>query len=226
MPASSVHVGDGAAARREHAAVRLDPDQPADASRKPASPPYQPEIPAEAIHTSAHHRRKSIKVGWPTLEAIWGDRLASPLLDRYLARDRRSRASRPTSRSRPTGRTISMRRCRAITARTAGSTPPRARRSSAAVADDAPRAGWRSARRGARRRAARPGSASRRARMSRKADRRLRADRRRRDRRAGRSRRARSTGCACPGSIREACFAALARRRRERLLAHAPRTPR
>ena len=52
---------------------------------KPASPPYQPEIPAEAIHYAAHHRRKEIRVGWPTIEAIWGDRLASPLLDRYLA---------------------------------------------------------------------------------------------------------------------------------------------
>ncbi|WP_305097295.1 SDR family oxidoreductase [Croceibacterium aestuarii] len=53
---------------------------------KPASPPYQPEIPAEAIHYAAHHKRKEIKLGWATLQAIWGDRLASPLLDRYLAR--------------------------------------------------------------------------------------------------------------------------------------------
>lgn len=53
---------------------------------KPASPPYQPEVAARAIHWAALHRRKSIKLGWPTLEAIWGDRLASPLLDRYLAR--------------------------------------------------------------------------------------------------------------------------------------------
>lgn len=51
---------------------------------KPASPPYQPEIPAEAIHYAAHHGRKNIMVGWPTVEAIWGDRLASGLLDRYL----------------------------------------------------------------------------------------------------------------------------------------------
>ena len=53
---------------------------------KPASPPYQPEIAARAIYFAAHHRRKSIKLGWPTLEAIWGDRVASPLLDRYLAK--------------------------------------------------------------------------------------------------------------------------------------------
>lgn len=53
---------------------------------KPASPPYQPEIAAEAIHYAAHHRRKEITVGWPSLQAIWGDRFASSLLDRYLAR--------------------------------------------------------------------------------------------------------------------------------------------
>ena len=52
---------------------------------KPASPPYQPEIAAEAIHFAAHHRRKEIKLGWPTLQAIWGDRAASAVLDRYLA---------------------------------------------------------------------------------------------------------------------------------------------
>ena len=53
---------------------------------RPASPPYQPEIAAEAIHFAAHSGRKSVKLGWPTLKAIWGDRLASPLVDRYLAR--------------------------------------------------------------------------------------------------------------------------------------------
>ena len=52
---------------------------------KPASPPYQPEIPAEAVHAAAYAGRKEWKLGWPTWQAIWGDRLASPLLDRYLA---------------------------------------------------------------------------------------------------------------------------------------------
>ena len=52
---------------------------------KPASPPYQPEIAAEAIHFAARHRRKKVLVGWPTLKAIWGDRLASSWLDHYLA---------------------------------------------------------------------------------------------------------------------------------------------
>lgn len=51
---------------------------------KPASPPYQPEVVARAIHYAAHHRRKAIWVAFPTVEAILGDRVASPLLDRYL----------------------------------------------------------------------------------------------------------------------------------------------
>lgn len=53
---------------------------------KPASPPYQPEVAAEAIHYAAHHRRKQILVGLPTVEAVVGDMIASPLLDRYLGR--------------------------------------------------------------------------------------------------------------------------------------------
>ena len=53
---------------------------------KPASPPYQPEVVARAIHYAAHHRRKAIWVAYPTVEAILGDRAASPLLDRYLGR--------------------------------------------------------------------------------------------------------------------------------------------
>ncbi|MBI1182240.1 MAG: SDR family NAD(P)-dependent oxidoreductase [Alphaproteobacteria bacterium] len=53
---------------------------------RPASPPYQPEIIARAIHFAAHARRKEIWVGWSTLEAIWGDTVASGLLDRYLGR--------------------------------------------------------------------------------------------------------------------------------------------
>jgi len=57
------------------------PNQP-----RPASPPYQPEVVAEAIHYAAHHRRKEIRVGWSAEQAIWGDVFASSLLDRYLAR--------------------------------------------------------------------------------------------------------------------------------------------
>ncbi|EQB00956.1 SDR family oxidoreductase [Sphingobium sp. HDIP04] len=51
---------------------------------RPASPPYQPEVAADAIHFAAHHRRKQVIVGFPALEAIWGDRFASSALDHYL----------------------------------------------------------------------------------------------------------------------------------------------
>lgn len=51
---------------------------------KPASPPYQPEVVARAVHYAAHHRRKAIWVAFPTVEAILGDRADSSLLDRYL----------------------------------------------------------------------------------------------------------------------------------------------
>ena len=53
---------------------------------KPASPPYQPEVAAHALHWAAHHRRKQVMVGGSTVLAIWGDRFASDLLDRYLGR--------------------------------------------------------------------------------------------------------------------------------------------
>jgi NAD(P)-dependent dehydrogenase (short-subunit alcohol dehydrogenase family) len=52
---------------------------------KPASPPYQPEVAAQAIHFAAHHPRKELVVGFPSWQAIVGDRLASPWVDRYLA---------------------------------------------------------------------------------------------------------------------------------------------
>ncbi len=53
---------------------------------KPTGGVYQPEVAAEAIHFAAHARRKEVLVGLPALEAVLGDKLASPLLDRYLAR--------------------------------------------------------------------------------------------------------------------------------------------
>jgi NAD(P)-dependent dehydrogenase (short-subunit alcohol dehydrogenase family) len=53
---------------------------------RPVPPIYQPEIAAEAIAWAAAHPRREIKVGWPTLLAIWADRLAPGLADRYLAR--------------------------------------------------------------------------------------------------------------------------------------------
>jgi short-subunit dehydrogenase len=52
----------------------------------PVPPIYQPEIPADAIHYAAHHRRRQIYVGIPTVLNILGEWVAPGLLDRYLAR--------------------------------------------------------------------------------------------------------------------------------------------
>jgi NAD(P)-dependent dehydrogenase (short-subunit alcohol dehydrogenase family) len=52
----------------------------------PVPPIYQPEIAADAIHHAAHHKRRQIYVGIPTVMNILGERFAPWLLDRYLAR--------------------------------------------------------------------------------------------------------------------------------------------
>jgi len=52
----------------------------------PVPPIYQPEIAADAIHYAAHHRRRQIFVGIPTVMNIVGERLAPWILDWYLAK--------------------------------------------------------------------------------------------------------------------------------------------
>ena len=52
---------------------------------RPVGAIYQPEIAARAIWKAAHSSRKQWIVGAPAYEAIVGDKLASPLLDRRLA---------------------------------------------------------------------------------------------------------------------------------------------
>jgi short-subunit dehydrogenase len=52
----------------------------------PVPPIYQPEIAADAVHYAAHHRRRQIYVGVPTVLNILGEFVAPGLLDRYLAR--------------------------------------------------------------------------------------------------------------------------------------------
>jgi short-subunit dehydrogenase len=52
----------------------------------PVPPIYQPEIAADAIHHAAHHTRRQIYVGYPTVMNIMGERFAPWILDRYLAK--------------------------------------------------------------------------------------------------------------------------------------------
>src|SRR5579875_1959260 len=53
---------------------------------QPVPPMYQPEVAAKAIHYAAHHRRRQIYVGMPTVMNVLGERVAPWLLDRYLAK--------------------------------------------------------------------------------------------------------------------------------------------
>jgi short-subunit dehydrogenase len=52
---------------------------------QPVPPVFQPEVAARAIYYAAHHRRREILVGAPTLRAVWLNKLIPGLLDRYLA---------------------------------------------------------------------------------------------------------------------------------------------
>jgi short-subunit dehydrogenase len=53
---------------------------------QPVPPIFEPEVAARAIAWASRHKRREVFVGSSTLAAIWGNRLAAPLLDRYLAR--------------------------------------------------------------------------------------------------------------------------------------------
>jgi short-subunit dehydrogenase len=53
---------------------------------QPVPPIFQPEVAAEAVVWAAHHDRRSLMVGMPTVEAIVGNKIAPGWLDAYLAR--------------------------------------------------------------------------------------------------------------------------------------------
>jgi short-subunit dehydrogenase len=53
---------------------------------QPVPPIFQPEVAAEAIVWAAHHKRREIYVGGPTVQAIEANKVAPGLLDLYLAR--------------------------------------------------------------------------------------------------------------------------------------------
>ena len=53
---------------------------------QPVPPIYQPEIAAEAIFWAAHHHRREVWVGAPTVASIAANRIVPGLLDRYLAK--------------------------------------------------------------------------------------------------------------------------------------------
>ena len=53
---------------------------------QPVKPVYQPEVAADAIHYAAHHRRREVWAGIPTLYTIIGNKLAPGVAEWYLAK--------------------------------------------------------------------------------------------------------------------------------------------
>ncbi|MEK6275733.1 MAG: SDR family oxidoreductase [Actinomycetota bacterium] len=53
---------------------------------QPVPPILQPEVAAKAIEYAATHRRRQVLVAWPTVKAVYGEKVAPGLIDRYLAR--------------------------------------------------------------------------------------------------------------------------------------------
>jgi short-subunit dehydrogenase len=53
---------------------------------QPVPPIFQPEVAAKAIVWAAEHRRREIYVGWPSVKAIVGNKVAPSYADQVLAR--------------------------------------------------------------------------------------------------------------------------------------------
>lgn len=70
---------------------------------QPVPPIFQPEVIAEAIYYAAHARRREMSVGYPTVKAIYGNKIAPWLADWYLARQgyQSQQTSEPVSPNRP-----------------------------------------------------------------------------------------------------------------------------
>jgi short-subunit dehydrogenase len=64
----------------EHARSKM-PEVP-----QPVPPVYQPEVAADAVHFAAHHKRRQVWVGLPTVYTIFGSRVAEWAAQWYLGR--------------------------------------------------------------------------------------------------------------------------------------------
>ena len=53
---------------------------------RPAGTIFQPEVAADAIVWAAYHDRPEVQLGYPTVQAILGDKIAPRLLDHYVKR--------------------------------------------------------------------------------------------------------------------------------------------
>jgi short-subunit dehydrogenase len=70
---------------------------------QPVPPIFQPEVAARAIVWAASQKRREVYVGWPTVEAIYGQEIAPSFADRYLAKHcfDGQQTSQPVSPDRP-----------------------------------------------------------------------------------------------------------------------------
>lgn len=68
---------------------------------QPVPPIFQPEVAAEAIFWAAYHSRREVYVGMPTVKAIWADKIAPGLVDRYLSQ--KGYQTQQTDEPRPPG---------------------------------------------------------------------------------------------------------------------------
>lgn len=53
---------------------------------RPVAPIFEPEVPARAIYFAATHKRRDVWLGFSSVKAILGNRVAPGLIDRYLAK--------------------------------------------------------------------------------------------------------------------------------------------
>jgi len=53
---------------------------------QPVPPIYQPEVGARAVYWAAHNERRELYVGWPTVKAVVGDKVAPGFADWYLSK--------------------------------------------------------------------------------------------------------------------------------------------
>ena len=52
---------------------------------QPVPPIFQPEVAAEGIHWAAHNERRELMIGWPSLKAIFGNKIVPEYADWVLA---------------------------------------------------------------------------------------------------------------------------------------------
>src|SRR3954452_17508038 len=70
---------------------------------QPMPPYYEPEVAADAVHWSAHNKRRELYVGFPTVKTIVGNKVAPWLVERVLAKQgfKGQQSDKPADPNRP-----------------------------------------------------------------------------------------------------------------------------